>query len=165
VGLAFALAAPASAGQPWILSPYGLGPVRIGMTVAQAAKALSMPSLPKADPEFDETCWEFQAGGRHPGVFGMIANGKLVRISINAPSVLASNRGVGIGAAESDVLKAYGGRLKIEPHAYEGKPAHYLTSRTPDRRYAIKYSTGETRRVEAIDAGLSEPVGYIEGCL
>lgn len=135
------------------------------MSVREAAKAFSMSALPKRDPDFEEECWEFQAGPQHPGVYGMVSNGKLVRLSINEPSTLKSNRGVGVGASEAEVVKAYAGKLKVEPHAYEDKPAHYLTSRTPDRRYAIKYSTDNKRRVQGIDAGLAEPVGYIEGCL
>ncbi len=166
VSVALACAADASAQTSWRLSPYGLGPVRIGMSVREAARALSMTAPPKPGPEAEsEACWEFEAGDRHPGVFGMISNGRLVRLTINAPSTLVSDHGVGVGAAEAEVVKAYGGKLKVEPHAYEEKPAHYLTSRTPDRTHAIKYSTDNHRSVAGIDAGLTGPVGYIEGCL
>jgi hypothetical protein len=58
-------------------------------------------------------------------------------------------------------LKAYGHRLEITPrHDVEG---HYLTLRSADERYGIKFET-EKGKIEAFYAGRAEAIQYVDGC-
>jgi hypothetical protein len=148
-----------------MLTPSGLGPVRIGMTVEEAARALRRDHIEPPPEGFDEACWEVPIGGDRPGVYIMIQNGRVTSISISKDGQVATEAGIRIGDPEAAVKRAYRGKLKIEGHAYNTPPAHYLTAFTADHRRGIKYSTDEMGRVEQIDAGLSRSIAYIEGCL
>ena len=159
-----ALAADAFAAGSWRLSPYGLGPLEVGMTADRAARAVGIRGRAHPGVGGDETCWELQAGPRYPGVWMMIQRGRVVRVSLGKGSRLRTERGLGVGDNERSVRAAYGGALRSEPHAYAAPPARYLTWSTPDRRYAIRFSTNEGGRITEIDAGRPRAVAAPEGC-
>ncbi|MHB1205003.1 MAG: hypothetical protein ACYCZX_05515 [Rhodospirillaceae bacterium] len=76
--------APANAADQ-ILTPDGLAPVQIGMTVEQAEAALGakLAPLDTADGYSSEACWETQRfGDPDPAILYMIWHGKIVRIDI-----------------------------------------------------------------------------------
>ena len=112
----------------------------------------------------DESCREFQAGPRLPGVWMMVQHGRVVRVSLGKGSRVRTERGLAGGEGESRVRAAYGAGLRIQPHAYAAPPAHYLTWMVPDRGYAIKFSTDAHGRITEIDAGRPGPVAAPEGC-
>ena len=168
VAAAFALlaltASAASAASPWRLSPYGLGPLEVGMTADRAARVVGLRGTPRPGVGGDESCWELQAGPRLPGVWMMIQHGLVVRVSLGKGSRLRTERGLGLGDTERAVWAAYGPNLRVQPNAYASPPAHYLTWTVPDRGYAIKFSTDVRGRVTEIDAGRPGPVAAPEGC-
>ncbi len=159
-----ALAAPAAAAPPWRLSPYGLGPLEVGMTADRVARTIGLRRAPPPGVGGDESCWEFQAGPRLPGVWMMVQHGLVVRVSLGKGSALRTERGIAIGESERNVRAAYGAGLRVQPNAYAAAPAHYLTWTIPDRSYAIKFSTDSRGRVTEIDAGRPGPVAAPEGC-
>ena len=151
-----------AAAAAWPLTPDGWGPVRIGMTQAQVARALGV--VPRGEPvEPGETCVE-QISDKHPGMWFMFEDGRLTRISIGEHSRVTTPRGIGLGATSAAVRQAYPKGLKAEPHHYEGRPAEYLTYWTQAGKRGVRFEIDARRRVDTIHAG-GPSIQYVEGCL
>jgi len=143
----------------WQLTPNGYGPVRIGMTHAQAVHALGAPL---EGEEISEGCAEMGAPGLE-GINFMFQNGRLTRISVWDPNGAMTPRGIGIGATEAEVRQAYGSGLDIAPHFYSGPPAKYLTFWLRPGRSGVRFETDDEGSVVAIHAG-TDSIEYVEGC-
>ena len=159
--VAFWLAAAGAEASPkrWVLTPEGLGPVTIGMTVRQARAALGRPL--KEGPSGEETCADYAVDGL-AGLYLLFENGRLGRVSVTAGAPWRTAAGIGIGDSEAAVRKAYG-RLQRKDNAYEDPPAAYLTVHTRHGR-GIKFGTDKHRKVTEMEAG-GPAIAYIEGCL
>jgi hypothetical protein len=146
----------------WHLTVDGWGPVRIGMSRAQVEGALQ-EKLEGEPLEDEESCIEMVAKGPGDGVLFMFEEYRLTRVSIFEPSKVTTPRGIGIGSSADEVRRAYGARLKAEPHYYEDLPSEYLTYWTlPDKR-GVRFETDSKRQVQAIHAG-TDSIQYVEGC-
>ena len=161
LALAFTLLAPtaAVAAPAWVLTPDGLGPLRIGMTVKQARAALGREMA--SDDEFSESCKPYGVTGLE-GLGLIFADGRLDSIDINLKAPWRTAAGIGLGDTEAAVRKAYGRAIVRTKNAYEDPPAAYLTIKGRHGR-GIKFTTDSHRRIEAIDVG-GESISYIEGC-
>lgn len=158
LSLALLLAAPAA----WHLTPGGYGPARIGMTRAQVSAALSAPLEGEAIEDAN-ACIEMTAAQGHPDLVFMFTDGRLSRITAVRESRVTTPRGIGVGATEGAVRRAYRAGLVSEPHHYDGLPARYLTYWTRPRSRGVRFVTGTDRRVGAIHAG-DATIRQIEGC-
>lgn len=156
IALALTAAQPA-----WVLTPDGLGPVKMGMTQAQVLKALG-GTLTGAAIESDDICVEKESS-KLPGVGFMFEEKKLVRISLDTDSKIATPRGVRAGATAAQVRKAYPKGLVSEGNAYIDPPAEYLTYWTITGKKGVRFETDEKRNVYVIHAGTAA-IQYIEGC-
>jgi hypothetical protein len=154
-------AAPASAQATLILTPEGLGPVKIGMTQKQVIAALG-GTLEGAAIESDDICVEKESSVLR-GVGFMFEDGKLTRISLGEGTDITTPRGIGVGAAAIAVRYAYRGKLKSEPNTYIEKPAEYLTYWTVPGKRGVRFEVDEKRKVYVIHAG-GPSIQYVEGC-
>jgi len=159
----------AAAKAPLVLTADGLGGARIGMTEVAAGKALGiklsgrMPPDAPNDDVFDwKSCHETELPGLK-GVFLMVEDGRVTRIGLGEGATVRTDKGLGVGSTERQVRAAYGSALKVEAHAYEDAPAHYLTFKDRKSGRGIKYSTDAKGIVNEIDAG-GASIEYIEGC-
>jgi hypothetical protein len=147
----------------WKLTPAGWGPVRIGMTRAQAEKALSIGLEGEA---FDNegSCIElYSPDERLTGLYFMFLDGKLSRVSAVEKATIKTPRGMGIGSTAEEVREAYGEKLQAEPHHYDGEPAEYLTYWLKPLKSGVRFETDPGRKVQTIHAG-NESIQLIEGC-
>jgi len=160
---AFILLAAAQADVPRPnLTPDGWGPVKIGMSRAQVEAALGAKLEGEAlDDEY--SCIDMKPVGEDQGIWFMFEEYKLSRISIGSPSQVKTPRGIGIGSSADEVRKAYGARLQIEPHYYEGLPSEYLTYWTVPEKRGVRFETDSKRQVQSIHAG-GPSIQYVEGC-
>lgn len=92
----------------------------------------------------------------------MIEDNRVVRIDVSDASV-STGEGIKVGDSEAHALQVYGPRLKITPHAYNALEGHYLTMRSKDRAYGIRFET-EDGKISTYYAGSYEAIQYIEGC-
>lgn len=158
-----------------VLTAEGFGPLRIGMSRAEAVEALGEDSNPQAvggpDPE---SCDEFRPARAPAGMLAMIEDGRLTRISLVEGARVETDRGLGLGAAAAAVRAAYGKDLRAGPHKYEQAPSEYLTAwakgaprgeqvETAPSARGIRYDIGAQGRVQAIHAG-GPSIQYVEGC-
>lgn len=158
--LATAAAAPAA---NWHLTPAGLGPVRIGMSRDEVARVLDVELRGEA-LDNEGSCIElFPSGAALKGTYFMFLDGKLSRISIAEPGQITTPRGIHVGSTAEEVRKAYGEKLKAEPHHYVDLPAEYLTYwLKPDVR-GVRFETSHDGKVEIIHAGTGS-IQLVEGC-
>ena len=92
----------------------------------------------------------------------MLENNKVTRVS-SYDSSLKTQAGVRVGVTETQVKKAYGAHLKVNPHKYD-ENGHYLVVKSHTGKYAIVFET-DGLKVTAIHAGLEASAQYVEGCL
>lgn len=169
-------AAPANAADQ-ILTPYGLGPVRIGMTIEQAEEALGakLAPLDMTDGYSTEACWETQRlGDPDLAILYMIWDGKIVRIDVtryehkpywtdeNIPAI-ASETGVHIRDLDEKAAKA-SGPATISANPFGKRPDdYYATILTQDSQRGVLFEIWD-HYVYRMRAGLAEAIGLPEGC-
>jgi hypothetical protein len=139
----------------------GIGPVKVGMSLPQLNAALHEHFTEPKEKD-DQGCF-YLTPKDHGGVSFMIENGKLVRVDVGTVGI-ATAKGVQVGDSEARVKALYGSSLDISPSQYSGdEGGHYLTMRSPDQQYGIRFET-EEGKVTTFYAGSYEAVQYVEGC-
>jgi len=158
---------PASAPTPAapVLTPKGLGPLTIGMTDAEARAAVGAANIEgDTGTELSESCTEIKLKGAWPGVYLMIEDGKLSRISASDASTFKTDKGIGVGATPAQVMAAYPD-ARSEPHKYqESPPAAYLTVWTVPDKEGTVFEVNDKGVVDSIHVG-GPSIQYVEGCL
>jgi hypothetical protein len=159
---------PASAPAPAVVSPptqmfvteYGIGPIRTGMTVAQAAKAVGGGFGPP--PGGSSGCGYAVLTKAPEGVAIMIQNGKVVRVEVRSGPIPTS-LGARIGNSETRIKSLYAGRVVSTPHKYV-PDGHYLTvTPTDNSANRIVFET-DGQQVTEYRAGQLPAVEYVERC-
>jgi hypothetical protein len=143
----------------------GVGPIRFGMTPAEAEAAAGM-ALPGDRYELyeDGSCYYVTPEGA-ASVFGfMVSDGTIARVDIWETAEVATAEGARVGDTEARVLELYAGRATIEPHAYAEPEGHYVKTRTAHGAHGYVFET-DGQVVTAYRAGRYPEVEYIEGCL
>ncbi len=96
------------------------------MTIEEAERALGSSFKPKS-VGFTDECWITQrADGKGEEVNYEVQNGKIVVISVLPSSAshdttkITDTRGLGVGATEADIRRAYGeGKISFAPYFSE----------------------------------------------
>lgn len=112
--------APAGPGE-WLVRFDGYGPVRIGMTPAEASRALGMKfesEVDLNDPVLARSCFYVWSPSLKDVGF-MVTEGRISRVDIDSDTVL-TEAGVKINSTIENIIRLYPGRVIIEPHAYTG---------------------------------------------
>ena len=143
----------------WQLSERGIGPIRVGMTVGEAAAALPGGGT---HPETQE-CAYVGLSGLPEGVSLMTEGGRIVRVDVDDSSSVATARGARVGWTEAQVLALYPG-ARVQPHKYED--GHYLVvipGAPADTTHRIVFETARGV-VTRFRGGVIPAVEYVEGC-
>jgi hypothetical protein len=160
VGLTIAIISISMADDGWVIREDGVGPVKVGMTLSQLNTVLHEKfSMPHSKDE--QSCF-YVGPTKHAQIAFMIQAGRLVRIDVDEAGV-STAEGIQVGDSESRALQVYGPRLRVKPHAYTGPQGHYLTIRSSNGRYGIRFETGEGK-ITMFYAGRFDAIQYIEGC-
>lgn len=146
------------AADTWVVHEDGVGPVKIGMTVAQLTKIFQQKLI--EEDSGSDNCFYLDAPG-HNHVGFMIVDGRVVRVDVTATGV-ATSTGIQVGDPESKVRKLYGARVKVTEHTYVDD-GHYLTVRSTSGRYGVRFET-DGHKVTGYYAGRYESIQYVEGC-
>jgi hypothetical protein len=189
IGLIAILSAPASA---QVLSWRGVGPVRLGMTVAEAERALKAKLGPVALP-FSKECYVTgRADGKNEALSYVVENGRIVVMTVflrddrrPTPNIVDAN-GIGVGSTEADIRRGYKQvekvlapdfRLSEEEFAEAAKeraahgitepepsPHYWVVADGPDHQRAIIFET-QDERVLYLRTGLKPQVMSNEDCI
>lgn len=148
----------------WTVDEFGIGPLRAGMTVPEAAR---MVGGSFAVPSFGAESCTYATWREAPsGVRVMLERGLVARLDVTSGST-ATSRGARIGDTEARVTDLYRGRLAVTPHKYT-PGAHYMTVTPPagtdeDNAYRLVFET-DGQKVTRYRGGKRPAVEYVEGC-
>jgi len=152
------IVAASIASDAWVIREDGVGPVKIGMTLAQLSAALHQELA--ADERDEQGCFYINARG-HDNVSFMIIDGHVVRVDVGAAGVKTS-AGIQVGDSEAQVHKVYGGRVRVDAHTYVDA-GHYLTVRSASGRYGVRFET-DKGKITMFYSGNYDAIQYVEGC-
>ncbi|MFH9229011.1 esterase/lipase family protein [Streptomyces lydicus] len=95
------------------LTVNGLGPLKIGMTHAEAEKAVSAPITTE---QRGASCSDDRVQGAPDGLSLRFANDRLVAIAVTPPATTVSTAsGIRIGSTRDEVLKTYSSEVTASP--------------------------------------------------
>lgn len=144
-----------------VVTEYGLGKLRAGMTVAEAGSVFPGFKIPVRRNR--NACMYATADSLPSGVRVMVEQGKVARVEVLEGSVQTA-KGARIGDTEERIKRLYPNQVTVSPHKYTD--GHYLTvvpAATADSAYRIIFET-DGRRVLRYRAGTRPQVEYVEGC-
>lgn len=157
-----------------VVSIGGLGPVRLEMTIQEAANAAQV-SFTVAPLTQSAVCqyylpeiYDAEKAARTGSIDGiglMVINDQVIRIDIWPGSPVKTRSGLGIGSTLEEVSEVYDGQIEVTPHPYtEGS---YLTL-TPDAAgsnlYSLVFETDKEGQVTQFRVGQFPAVTWAEGC-
>jgi hypothetical protein len=148
-----------SADDAWLIRDDGLGSAKIGMTLSQLRAALH-ERVTESKPSGSEGCWYVKSSS-HPHVSFMILDGRFVRTDVDARGI-PTIEGIQVGDSESKARRTYGAQMTVQPHKYIDD-GHYLTIRSSDGKYGIRFET-EKGKITSFYAGRFSAIQYVEGC-
>jgi hypothetical protein len=156
------------------LTTRGLAPVRLGMTIAAAERALhaKLGRLSRSshgfstEPESVEICWLWRRrdGQRHDIAY-MTECGRIVRIDITPADGTTANpvttaRRIGVGSPLGEVERSYAS-LHLEPHPLDEPTRWGVVERAGTTGIRIEVTDGV---VSAMFVAVGRPLDYSEGC-
>ena len=146
----------------WRVTYAGIGPLRAGLTMPEAA-ALLQTTFAIPNPADTAACDQLSWDGAPVGVSVLVENGRIGRVDV-ASGTVTTEAGARIGDTEERIKSLYPGRVTVEPHHYTD--GHYLivTPELPaDSAFRIVFET-DSNRVTMYRAGKLPQVKYVEGC-
>ncbi len=147
----------------WRVGLRRVGPVRYGMTLAEASRALGEDLSTTAN--HGSGCLYAFPKSAPPGVSFLVEGDLVERVDVRAGDVRTWS-GAHIGSTEDEVKALYGGRIEVKEHPYTGPEGHYLifVPQSPaDSAFRIVFET-DGHAVTVYRAGRRPAVEYIEGC-
>ena len=149
---------------PWTVTEFGIGPLRAGMTIPEAAMIVGGSFAAPAGGA--QTCGYAVWREAPSGVLVMLDEGLVARVDVTRDSRVATSRGARIGDTEARIKELYKGRVAVTPHEYTD--GHYLTVTPPpgsgeDRNYRLVFET-DGSRVLRYRGGKLPQVGWVESC-
>lgn len=145
----------------WTVTPSGIGPLRVGMSVDDLRRVGGDFAMPAGGAS--ECSYVRPASAPH-GVSVMLARGQVARVDVDSAGV-QSDAGVAVGDSASRVSQAYTGRVTATPHKYV-PGGQYLTVRPispQDSSMRIVFET-EAGRVTRFRSGRVPEVSWVERC-
>jgi len=146
---------------PWTLRFDGIGPVRVGMSVAQVEQLVGGPARIERIEPGDE-CGYANFAGIPGGISFMLSQDTVVRANVDTTGIL-DEAGLGVGSREADVLARRAG-TQVEEHPYTGPEGHYLVAADPARPGFLMIYETDGAVVTSFRAGRAPEVRLIEGC-
>jgi hypothetical protein len=154
--------ATSSAGTSFTITPNTYGPLRVGMTAAQAARALGGGFA--APNGYSGGCGYAVLVKAPSGLAVMLEDGKIARFEIRSGGIPTA-AGARIGDTESRIKALYGSAVASTPHKYVSG-GHYLTVTPPtltDPAYRIVFET-DGSKVTEYRSGKTPEVEQVERC-
>jgi hypothetical protein len=145
----------------------GIGPIRVGMSIAEA-EASARTTLPAGvGPNSTDDCSTIRPSSGPAGLSFIVSHGQIRRVDVRSPSRIATKSGIRIGDTESDVMARYPGQIRVSPHGLNPRGGgHYLrliASDASSSPFEIIFET-DGQRVTSFRSGFVREVEFVEGC-
>jgi hypothetical protein len=156
------------------LDLYGIGPIEVGMTLAEAEQVAGVNLIPGNFEDFGQRCFFARAKGLEedfvlilnaPGSEPLDRPEDGIIVTVAAGERTQTLSGVGIGDTEEEVYDTYGDRIESGPPLFNRSPVHFLTyiPRHPaDQDYRLRFKT-DGNVVQSIYAGYEDSTEVVEG--
>ena len=144
-----------------VVTPYGIGKLRAGMTVAEAASVFPGFRVPVRRNR--NACMYASADSLPAGVRVMVEQARVARVEVVEGSVQTAS-GARIRDTEERIKRLYPKQVTVSAHKYTD--GHYLTvvpTASGDSAYRIIFET-DGSRVLRYRSGTRPQVEYVEGC-
>jgi hypothetical protein len=144
----------------WKVRPDGAGPVEVGMTLDEVARATHSTVHHDGPPAEPGGCTYVSIVGGPEGLKFMVAGDRIARVDVLEGSAVRTVEGAGVGTTEAGVKSLYPG-VRVEPAKYvEGGHDLIHTASSTDK---IVFET-DGSKVTVFHAGQEPEVSYVEGC-
>lgn len=152
----------------------GLGPVKFGMTIQEAANAAKVSFV--VSPLSQSTVCQYYLPenfdaekavrtGPIDGIGLMVVNDQVIRIDIWPGSPIKTLSGVGIGSTLEEVKAAYDGSLEVSEHPYsDGRFLTLDSEASGTNLYSLVFETDKSGQVVQFRTGQVPAVTWTEGC-
>ncbi|MHC5821381.1 MAG: hypothetical protein ACYT04_37285 [Nostoc sp.] len=140
----------------------GIGQVRVGMTVSQAAKAAATKLIGDSP---NNSCYYVKPENEPKNLLFMVTKGRISRIDVRHNTQITTLKGAKIGDTEAQIKSFYPGQIQVTSHKYV-QGGHYLTFIPKDRanqKYRVVFET-DGKRVTQFRSGKLPEVEFVEGC-
>jgi hypothetical protein len=156
----------------------GIGPIRVGMTIAEAETSAKVKLIEKGGRAGTGGCYSVQPqSGPQNLAFMVISNRKdnrivrtqdrIARVDVYKGSRVTTLSGAKIGDTEARIKSLYANRIQVTPHKYTAQQGgHYLTfmpTDAVDRDFRLIFETLQGR-VTQFRSGKLPEVEFVEGC-
>ena len=148
------------------LSIYGLGSVKINMTVAEASGVAGTPIVP-FKPNPNPVCSYYKPANGPEGVTFMVSSGRIATVQIETNKIV-TNYGAKIGDSESVIKSLYpAGQIQTArlANSEQGKSWTVQPSNFAEKNLRLVFASTNGKTVTRMIAGKVPEVNYIEGCL
>lgn len=140
----------------------GVGPLKVGMTVADAEKAAGAKISVHNNEDPQGECVIADVTGWPKDVSFMLIKGTIARFNVYE-GVMKTAEGAGIGSTEDEVKKLYANaKVDVLPHKYVD--GHYLEITMPGVVGLQYVFETDGSKVTAFRSGRLPEVGFVEGC-
>lgn len=148
------------------LSLYGLGSVKINMTVAEASGVAGTPIVP-FKPNPNPVCSYYKPANGAEGVTFMVSSGRISTVEIETNKIV-TDYGAKIGDSESLIKSLYpAGQIQTArlANSEKGKSWTVQPSSFAEKNLRLVFISTNGKTVTRMIAGKVPEVNYIEGCL
>ncbi len=158
---------PSTQAQSVELRADGVGAIAMSVNDASTAIASPLPPLqgePLPKNLANQSC--YYAKPQTPTLKGaelMLNQGKVVRADIVDEGGIKTAAGLGVGASQAEVEKAYAGTIQVMPDKYLQNGKNLVVTPANQPNYRIIFET-ENDRVTAIRIGRTPEVELVERC-
>ena len=142
------------------LTPAGIGPVRVGMSVDDLRRATEV-TLPAGRLA---SCTYVRPSTAPAGVSVMLASGQVARIDVDSVGV-RTDAGIAVGDSAARVGQAYSGRVTTMPHKYVSGGEYLIVkpASPADSTLRIVFES-EGGRITRLRSGRVPEVEWVERC-
>jgi len=146
------------------LSTVGLGPVRVGMTVAEAEAAAGMKLPGEPDPAISPDCYFVEPESGIPGVGFMVNEGRIGRVDVYASGTVTTQSGARIGMTEQEIIALFPDRIEESfEYRVDGKALVFVPVDEVDRDFRVVFEV-DGGFVTGMRGGILPAVQLNEGC-
>ena len=143
----------------YVVSANSFGSVKIGMTISQASKVLSIRLV--REDGYEGNCYYVKPIRGFKGIGFMMSGKRIARIDIDSQQYTTAN-GARLGSSEAQIKRLYKGQIKISQHSHVDS-GHYLIVTPTNSTHKIIFET-DGKKVTTFRVGKYPEVGFIEGC-
>lgn len=142
----------------------GLGPIRIGMTVAEAEEVSGVTLV--SSTRQDKSCRYYEPEDGPGGISFMAVDDRIIRIDVWSESDVNTLSGARIGSTEADLNALYPGQIEVTPNPFtQGKYLTYVPEAgSGDALYRLVFETNSRGKVTQFRTGQFPAVTWPKGC-